>query len=168
MHTHRYALSILVGVFSACSSVSQIAPATNPLASTVEPTTILLSFTPTYEPTKTPTPTRQRVTPTLAPDWEGIPVIPGAFKGWQAGSGWYVYQINMPVDEVGKFYMEEFESRGLILRYYNEGGTTAYGGINGVHIEFEKEDDNEVYQVIIGFYPEDNSTIITLAKFRLG
>jgi hypothetical protein len=77
----------------------------------------------------------------------------------------------MPIDEVEKIYMEELEASGLTLRAHlkdDNSGTTAYGGIDPVFIEFENKDTNEVSQVIIAIFPEDNSTIVTLAKYRLG
>src|SRR5687768_13648192 len=100
---------LLVLILTACSSATQAPLPTNTLQPTVEPTFTVMPPISSSEPqsTATFTPTAETAsnTGTPIPNWEGIPVVPGANEGQPAGFG-YLYSVNVTVDEAEQFYMD--------------------------------------------------------------
>jgi hypothetical protein len=84
-------------------------------ADPVQPTTTVMTPTPTRIPTTTPTPSRvpPTVTPSAQPtaEWNGIPIMPGASAGEGDEEG-YVFAIQATPAQIQEYYQLELGKLG--------------------------------------------------------
>jgi hypothetical protein len=166
MRTRSVTTILLALIISACSSATQAPLPTETLQPTIEPTFTQLPPTSTPEPkitpTFTPTSETNKSMGTPIPDWEGIPVIPGANEGEPAGFG-YIYSVNVTVEEAEKFYMEKMESDGWTLSNRQTSETSIFGGPSTI-LDFQR--DNEEVNVMLIFSATDNFTMVMLTQVK--
>jgi hypothetical protein len=166
MSTRFVAIILLALIISACSSATQSPLLTETLQSTIEPTFTQLhpAFTPEPENTPTFVPTNETKSSmgTPIPDWEGIPLIPGANEGEPAGFG-YIYSVNVTVEEAEKFYIEKMESEDWTLFNKQTSETSMFGGPSTI-LDFQR--NNEEVNIMLIFSSTDNFTMVMLTQVK--
>ena len=167
----RFVISILfVLILSACSTATQVPV---PLSTETSQAEIELTFTslpaastatpkPKNTPSFTPTTETNSNMGTPIPDWQGLPVIPGANEGEPAGFG-YVYSVNVTIDEAEIFYMEKMGLDGWTLSNRKTSETSMFGGPATI-LDFQR--DNEAVNIMLIFSTNYNYTMVMLTQVK--
>jgi len=166
MFTRFVIALLLVLILSACSSATQAPLPAETLQPAIEPT--FMEMPPTFTPEPESTPTFMPTTETDSnmgtpiPDWEGIPVIPGANEGQPAGLG-YLYSVNVTIEEAEQFYTEKMEADGWSLSNRQTSETSMFGGPATI-LDFQR--NNEAVNVMLIFSTNENYTMVMLTQVK--
>jgi hypothetical protein len=185
MHTRFVTTILFVLILSACAPSAQVSLPTQTSQPVIAPTVTALpaTSTPTLLPTKTSQPTitptftelpatstpKPSVTPTLksdmgtlVPNWQGIPVIPGANQGKPAGPS-YTFSVNITIEEAEKFYTKQMGADGWILSNRQTSTTSLFGGPSTA-LDFQR--GNEAVNIMLIFSTNDNYTMVILTQVK--
>ena len=162
----RFATIILLAlIISACSSATQVLSPTESLQLTIEPTFTSLPLTSTPEPENIPTFTQTNETNSgmeiPIPDWEGIPVMPGAIKGEIAGFG-YIYWVDATAEEIEMFYSDQMHLTNYSL--VKQANVLSWYG-RGILLQFRRESSSEFVDIVLYANTDDDSLMVSIEKY---
>ncbi|MCC6146911.1 MAG: hypothetical protein IT308_05025 [Anaerolineaceae bacterium] len=177
MHARLDIVLLIVLILSGCSLASPPQSSTKTPQPSITPTLTDLPATSTAMPTRTelpqtPTPDRQDLSThaptgetssgmgTPIPEWEGVPVIPGANEGTPSGPG-YLYSVDIPIEEAEQFYLEKMGNGGWSFTNSQRSETGLFGGPTIV-MNFQR--GSEAYNIMLVFSANDNYTMVLLTK----